>query len=397
MSAEEKEYKLIPYESEDPEDQIHLSDMFISVWDSRKTIAIITFCFIVYGILLSLSATEQFTSSATMMPNIEQQTQLPSALQQFSGLLGGAAMQQGGAGNEISIILYTDIIYSTPAIYNLIYEEFYVPDLDKEVTLKEYMMEYQTASTIAKISGTFLRYTVHLPVTILSGVKDLITWVFSEKPTEANEFEETSQEALTKSNDAKVRLTLEEWGFMLNMKERIKTNHAKDTGLFSIEVLMPDPEVSAQVAESIINYLTAFIIDYRTERLVRNLNFIEDRYKEIEEEFLEAQKSLAVFRDRNVNIVTARARSEEQRLESEYQLKFDQFNGIVQQREDVRFKLMQETPVFKVLEPVSVPTTRSSPKRTLMVILYAGLGFVASLIYIYGKNRIWPMLVKRSS
>lgn len=403
MSVDEKEYRLIPYDSEDPEDQIHLSDLFIAIWDAKKTIAVITACFVVYGVLLSLSASEEYTSSATMMPNVEQRTQLPSALQQFSGLLGGGALQQGGSGSEINMMLYQDIVFSTPAMYNIIYEEIYVPNLDENVTVIEYMMEHQTSSALAKVTGTFLKYTVHLPVTILSGLQDLVSWVFSGKTMDEQEFEEARQQILSEtdelrgSDDTKVRLTLDEWGFMMVMEDRINTDHITDTGLFSIEVRMPDPEVSAQVTESIIEYLTEYIIEYRTERLVRNLRFIEERYEEIEEEFLEAQNALAEFRDRNINIATARARSEEQRLESEYQLKFDLFTGIAQQKEDAKFQLMQETPVFKVLEPVSVPTTRSSPQRALMVILYAGLGFVVSLIYLYGKNRIWPILVQRKS
>ncbi len=403
MSIDEKEYKLVPYEPEDPEDQIHLSDLFFSIWDHKKTIAVITSAFIIYGVLLSLSATEQFTSSTTMMPNVEQRTQLPSALQQFSGLLGGGAMQQGASGDEINMLLYPDIIYSTPAMYNLIYEEIDAPNIEGKVTVKDYMLEHQTPSTLAKVTGTFLKYTVHLPVTILSGLQDLISWVFSGKTVDKQEFEEAEQEAATGTSelpgveDTRFRLTYDEWNFMSGMEDRIKTNHVTDTGLFSIEVQMPDPEVSAQVAESIIEYLTEYIIEYRTERLVRNLNFIEERYDEIEEEFLEAQKALAEFRDRNLNIATARAMSEEQRLESEYQLKFDLYNGIAQQKEDAKFQLMQETPVFKVLEPVSVPTTRSSPQRALMVVLYTGLGFVVSLIYIYVKNRILPVLIRRRS
>jgi len=312
-------------------------------------------------------------------------------------------MQQGGGGSEINMMLYPDIIYSTPAMYTLIYEEIYVPNLDREVTLKEYMMEHQTTSTIAKVTGTFLKYTVHLPVTILSGLQDLVSWIFSGKTSDEQEFQEARQEVLSESDELpgsdneKVRLTLDEWGFMNAMEDRIKTNHVTDTGLFSVEVQMPDPEVSAQVTESIIEYLTDYIIEYRTERLVRNLKFIEERYDEIEVEFLESQQTLAEFRDRNINIATARARSEEQRLESEYQLKFDLYTGIAQQKEDAKFQLMQETPVFKVLEPVSVPTTRSSPQRALMVILYTGLGFVVSLIYIYVKNRILPVLIRRRS
>lgn len=399
MSVDEKEYRLIPYDSEDPGDQIHLSDLFISIWDARKTIAVITACFIIYGVLLSLSSSEQFTSSATLMPNVEQQSQLPSALRQFSGLLGSAGISQGASGDEINIMLYPDIIFSKPSMYNLIHEDIFVEELDSTVTVKEYMLEYQTSSTMETVIGGLLKYTVHLPITILSGMKDLVSWVFSagspdEEQVRQVQFSEADD--LPGAPDNNLRLTLEEYSFISAMEGRINTNHNKDTGLFIIEVRMPDPEIAAKVTESVISYLTEYIIEYRTERLVRNLNFVEERYDEIESEFLKAQERLAEFRDRNVNLATARAQSEEQRIQSEYQLKFDLYNGTAQQREEARFRLLQETPVFKVLEPVSVPTTRSSPQRAYMVILYAFLGLIVSLVYVYGKNKIWPIFNRRT-
>lgn len=401
MSVDDKEYRLIPYDSEDPADQIHLSDLFLAIWDSRKTIAVITGCFIVYGILLSLSASEEYTSSATMMPNIEQRSQLPSALQQFSGLLG-SGITQGASGDEINIMLYPDIIFSKPSMYNLIYEDIYVAELDSTVSVKEYMLEHQTSGTMEIVTGALLKYTVHLPITILSAMKDLVSWVFSGSTADETEYQKARQGSFSEPDklpgaaDTNFRLTFDEYVFISEMEGRISTNHITETGLFTIEVRMPDPEIAAKVAESVINYLTDYIIEYRTERLVRNLNFTEERYKEIESEFLKAQEKLAEFRDRNVNIATARAMSEEQRLQSEYQMKFDLYTGIAQQREEARFRLLQETPVFKVLEPVSVPTTRSSPQRALMVILFAMLGFVVSLVYIYGKNKVWPMLTRRN-
>ena len=71
--------------------------------------------------------------------------------------------------------------------------------------------------------------------------------------------------------------------------------------------------------------------------------------------FEEAQINLAKFRDSNQGILTASARTEEQRLDSEYSIAFNLYNTLTQQYEVAKLELQEETPLFKTLEPVQVP------------------------------------------
>lgn len=395
MSKEEKEYRLIPYDADDESDSIRLSELFSALWEGRKTIFLITMVFAVYGVLSSLATPEEFTSTSSMMPNVEQGTQLSGALQQFSGLLGSTGFGQGGGGTDIDVTLYPEIIFSTPAMYELIYTNIYSPDLDTTLTVKEYMTEHRQTSTLVKITGGLLKFTVHLPITIIRGGFDLLqgvlSWVLSsEQPQQETlvpdeQPEGTGLRLPDGSNLKGKRLTFEEYNFIVEMKNKIKTERNTDTGLFTVTVSMPEPEISAQLNEAVVKYLTDYITEYRTEKLVRNLNFINERYEESEREFREIQDELANFRDRNVNIATARLRTEEQRLESEYQLRFDILNGIAQKREETRITLEEETPVFNILEPVSIPTMRSKPARGVMTVLYTFFGFFVAICWVYFK------------
>ncbi|MDZ7808047.1 MAG: hypothetical protein U5K71_13160 [Gracilimonas sp.] len=65
-----------------------------------------------------------------------------------------------------------------------------------------------------------------------------------------------------------------------------------------------------------------------------------------------AQIALADFRDSNQGALTNRARTQEQQLQSEYDLAFNLYNGLTQEYEQAKLRVQEETPVFKVLQPV---------------------------------------------
>ena len=51
-----------------------------------------------------------------------------------------------------------------------------------------------------------------------------------------------------------------------------------------------------------------------------------------------------------------------------------------------KIKLNKDTPIFSVIDEVSVPNERSKPVRSLLVIIFVFLGLVLSIIYVLGKE-----------
>jgi uncharacterized protein involved in exopolysaccharide biosynthesis len=94
--------------------------------------------------------------------------------------------------------------------------------------------------------------------------------------------------------------------------------------------------------------------------------------------FEEAQQALAEFRERYQGSLSIRNQTEEQRLQSEYQVAFNLYNGFTQQFEEARLKVQEETPVFKTLEPVQVPLNdeTSGAMILLVFIMLSGIGSV---------------------
>jgi uncharacterized protein involved in exopolysaccharide biosynthesis len=94
---------------------------------------------------------------------------------------------------------------------------------------------------------------------------------------------------------------------------------------------------------------------------------------------------LARYRDKNKNILTAADRTKMERLESEYQISFAVFIELAKQLENSKIQVKEETPVFSIIEPISVPTERFKPKRKQILFLWIFIGVIISVCRIFGR------------
>lgn len=411
MSPREREYRLVPYDVDDHKDQVRVVDIGRSIWNARIWILKVILLVALYGAWRSLAAPEQFTSATSITPITQEQSQLPSLLQQFGGMIDGGL--SGGVQEQIPVQMYTEILYSTPAMLHLIHHPVQLPDNGKSVTLMEYMLEHHRPSLLARVSGTLLDYTLHLPFTLTTHLyrsgRHFLSWILGESPEDSTVLRDKplpaspdaegspegsrQNEVAGNGNDLQLdqpsRLTLAEAEFIDDITDRVTTNLNAETGLFHLEVTLPDPEIAAQVNQTLLNFLTTYVTEMRTRKAARNLAFAEERTREAEVEFEEAQERLADYQDSNVALSTARALAQEQRLTNDMQLKFELYNMLRQREEEARLQLEEQTPVFNYLEPVSVPPGRSAPRRVLMVVVFGIVGgFLATLwVLIRGGDR----------
>ena len=101
----------------------------------------------------------------------------------------------------------------------------------------------------------------------------------------------------------------------------------------------------------------------------------KDRYQEAKKEYEDKQEELAIIRrcqsesEYPVWLELAQAR-----LTNEYTLLFGVYSELAKQREQANIQVKETTPVFTVVEPVTIPAERSKPKRGLICIAFTFLG-----------------------
>lgn len=376
--------------------EIDLFDIVRQVWDKKKTIIITVLIFLLFGIFVAVVSPEEYTSEVVLMPQSNSSSSGASGLLRQFGGLAGVSLGGSPSGN-IGIDLYPDITQSTPFFLHMMDQAVFISNLDTTVVLKNYVTEIIDPP----VTDYIKRYTIGLPK-LLIGLPIRIIKSFQDKPKPAEipvVGITTSEDTVanSQSNNAVrnvIKLTGQEKGAIGKLSQRIATS-IEDNGTLRVTATMPDPYAAARATELSVDFLTNYLIEYKTEKSKSNLSFLEEQYEQAQSKYFRTQQRLAQFRDRNSNIVSARAQTELERLESENQLTYQVYQGLAQQLEQARITVQEETPIFKVLEPIQVPLSTSSPNRELIIFIFAFLGIftgfaivVISIIYRYIEPKL---------
>ncbi|MDC1372461.1 hypothetical protein N8298_06760, partial [Flavobacteriaceae bacterium] len=140
--------------------------------------------------------------------------------------------------------------------------------------------------------------------------------------------------------------------------------------------------------------LQSRIIELRTNKIKERLQYSKIQYEIKQTEFNILQNNLAEFKDSNKNISTAKFRSQLQKLESEYLLQENILTTLAGEYNNNKIKLNKNTPIFSVLDEVSVPNNRSAPQRSLIVIIIVTIGVVITISFIILKEQFVNIIKK---
>lgn len=364
------------------EDEIDLADLIRQVWARRRVVWITTLVMFLLGVLVAVVSPEEYEASVVLMPQSSETGSGIGAglLRQFGGL-GGLGLGSAGGNGTLTPALYPEITQSTPFFLEMMEEEVYFATMDTTLTYTQYFGEMDPPGVLDYLKT----YTVGLPRLIINLPVKLIN-AFRDKPAPAVVLETTATPSDTPDASSEpLRLTGQQRSIIAKIQDRITTT-VEENSTVKIEAEMPDPMVAARATEMATAYLTNYILEYRTEKAQQDLEFIQQQYNEKKTRYDASQRQLARFRDRNMNIISETALIEQQQLEAENQLAFSLYQGMAEQLEQAKVKVQEETPVFKVLEPVQVPLSTSAPNRELIIFLslfvgvFMGLGIVFGLI-----------------
>ena len=149
---------------------------------------------------------------------------------------------------------------------------------------------------------------------------------------------------------------------------------------------MPEAYAAAQLVQNAQMLLQRYITEFKIEKAKLDQEFIQQRYDEAKKNYQTAQRQLASFRDRNKNMSLATAKTEEEGLYGEYTLVTGVYSELAKKLEQVKIQVKEETPVFTIIKPVSVPTEKSSPNRPLILVVSAFIGLIAGTVLVLGKD-----------
>jgi uncharacterized protein involved in exopolysaccharide biosynthesis len=361
-----QEYKLVPAEEWEEEydgaNEIDVIELVSHIWDSRSSIYRVVTLGIFLGLLVAFLSPVEYESNAILLPEVKSSEGGASQLlEQYGGLLGMSGSADLGSSAIIPPQLFPQIVSSLPFQLKLLNQRIEFQKVDTTTTVYEFFTELHRPSFITSLK----KYTIGLPNIVVN----LFRKETSIKTMLPRGFETDSILVLSKG----------QFGIINDMRKRVSINLDEEAGVIYLNVTMPDPYAAAQVANVSIDLIREYVTNYKTRKSEEDLKYAIKQMQTANEKFILAQNKLAEFRDSNINLSSARAETQLERLQSEYDLTFNVYNSLAQQVEQAKLKVQEQTPVLSVLQPAHIPIEKSQPKRTRILFIFIGLSLVIGI------------------
>lgn len=347
-------------EAENDELEIDWMDILRRIYAIRKTLYKAAGVGVVLGIIIALSIPKQYTVTVTLSPEMGGDKAGGGLASLASSFLGGAATSN--SPDALNATLAPDIVASTPFVLELFNTRVQTLDGELDTTLVAYLDEQKTP---------WWGYIKAAPSLAIEAIKSL----FTEKVD-------------TVSVLNPFQLTEQEYQKVENLRKVITANVDKKTAMTTVTVTLQDPKVTAIVADSVVTKLQQYIIDYRIKKAKEDCAYLEELYKERQQEYYQAQSKYAHYFDTNRNIAFQSVRAEQERLQNDMNLAYQVYSQVAQQLQVARAKIQEEKPVFAIVEPASIPLEPSSTSRKIIL--------VGVIFFIVCSTGIWILIGKES-
>ncbi|GAB3897286.1 Wzz/FepE/Etk N-terminal domain-containing protein [Spirosoma agri] len=333
--------------------EIRLIDIVQFLKSSRRLMIVGALIGLLIGALYAFSKHNMYTSEVTVLPEIQGKG---------AGNLGGLGSLAGLAGINLDNVngqdairpdLYPNVLLSVPFALHLLEQRVYSQKLKGEMSFKEFIYKINDSVYKGWLGGLF--------------PKD----------------EKKAEEKLDPKNFSQaVQVTKEQDELIKIVQNSTTATYDKKTGMLLITAIEPDPVVAATVARLSLDYLTNYVTTYRTEKARKQVDFLLKQVLEAKSRYQYAELALSSYRDRNRNLYLNTAKIDEQRLQADYILTQTIYNDLSKQLEQAKIKVQEDTPVFKTLEPPTIPLTKSGPKRTLIMFGFMAAGVAVTFFIL---------------
>jgi uncharacterized protein involved in exopolysaccharide biosynthesis len=349
----------LPQKFED--DSIDLISLLNQIYQGRKLIILSAVAAAVLGVVVALTIPNTYTSKVTFIPQAGVDSKPSTGL---SGLasFAGISFRGVGGGSDIPPTLYPQIISSLPYKLDLLDESIEIEG--QNIVLSDYLGDDSGSSVL----GTIKKYTIGLPGTILSALRG------------------STPETVTATGGKLYQISEDDRKLFESLNTKLVLSLNEKEGFVTLEFSDENKYIGAQVADRAKELLQKRIIEFKNQSARELLDFTTKQYQENKASYETLQDSIAIFKDQNLNISSSLYQNRLDRLERELNIASSVVEQLASQVEQAKLQVNKDTPVFTIIEPVTVPFERSAPNRSLIVVIWTFLGVVIATGYILVKD-----------
>jgi uncharacterized protein involved in exopolysaccharide biosynthesis len=344
--------------TEDSEITIDISKIFKVISRHKWLILIVTILFSGLGVFIAVNTPNEYVSQVQILPELESKD-AAGGLSKFKSLAGlaGVDLSSLSSSEAVRPDLYPNILQSTPFLMDVMAMRIYAAKYKQTLVMSRFLAE--------------------------NNKRELTTKIFGESDDEEKDALIINPKTIPSET---IRLDKKQDKLIKDLQKRVGATLDKKSGVISISVKMQDPVVAATIVKYAQDYLTQYVIKYRTEKTQKDIGFLNDRLTEAKRRYDNALYAYSSYQDRNKSLFLNIAKDEGKKLQYEVDLSYNLYAELAKQLEEAKIKVHRETPIFKVLEPAQIPVKKSEPKRSVMVIGFAFLGLILSVVFVLVKN-----------
>lgn len=341
---------------DDPNDEkeIDLLELASKLWAQRKKLAIWSICGAVVGLVVAFSIPKEYNTTVKLAPEATDAKAASGGLSSLAAMAG-----LGSAATGVDAVypqLYPDVVSSVPFTTSLFDVQVETKEDGQKFTVKQYLEEETRSPWWSAIIGA--------PFKLLG--------MILSPDEEEGEGKKLDNFCLTKDESMLVEA----------LNQRVSASVDQKTNVVTISVDMQDPLVSAVLADTVVSRLQEYVTQYRTNKARKDLDYAETLNEEAKSDYYKAQQRYAEYLDRNQGLAFQSAQITRDRLANEASLAFNLYNQTAQQVQKAKAKVQENTPVYAIITPATVPVKASSPKKAMILIGFTFLAFVACAAWI---------------
>ena len=361
----EQQTYIQPTETNEAEkDLIELAKTF---WKGRWTVLIFLLIGGIIGVFVAVVTPNEYTATTIMVPQMSGKS---SSLGGLGGLaaLAGIDLSSANQGSEMSPILYPKIVSSIPFKLELMNTPIKFKEFEKPISLFDYITKDKKTTLLE----TFKKYTIELPRVIIVAIKG----------------KNKQLELPKKMDDQPILLTEDQYKVSKALDEIISLDVDAKQGYLTLNVTMPEAIVAAQLTKKAQELLQQDITDFKIQKAKADLEFIQGRFNEAQAKAEGYQINIAQRTDQYKNLTSAVPQVQTTRVQTKYGIASTVYQELAKQLEQAKIQVKKDTPVFTIIEPVTVPLEKSKPNRPMILMIWIFLGGFIGISFVFGKGFI---------
>lgn len=350
---------------EEKEDMIDMIGLLKMLLKGRKVIILCLILGIGIGIVISFFTPNEYTVSTVMVPQVSSNNK-----SQLSSLASLAGLDMGmSQSSDLSPLIYPKIVNSIPFKLELMNTPLHFKGFNKAITIYEYYTEYYKPSLLSTIK----KYTIGLPLLIIKSI-----------------FKKENNRLIIKDDSSTklIQLTKEQYQIKKILDGMIILQVEKKDGYLTLIVKMFEPIAAAELALKAQQLLQRDIIKFKIEKAQADLDFIEERFNIAKAQAEGYQVKIAVNNDRYKNLTSNLPQVSTSRVQTKFGIANSVYLELAKQLEQAKIQVKKDTPIFTVIEPVSVPLEQSGSGKLKILIIWLFIGGVIGVGLVWIKNMV---------